>query len=211
MPEVKIIHNAIDVDRMDFDEQKRKEIRRKIGADDSSYVIGNAGRLHFQKNQSFAIDVFREYLKINSDALLVLVGQGEDENALRERSEDIKDKVIFAGIQTDMQAWLSSFDLFLFPSLFEGLSVSAMEAQANGLPVLASEKVIPEEVKIASNFLFFSLEASSKSWADQIEVMRTAFSRNSFTNVRSEFRERGFDISIEAGKLEGMLYEAISD
>ena len=83
-----VIHNAIDVERMRFDEEKRKAIRTKYGWKDK-YIIGNVGRLHFQKNQSFALDIFVEYLKKNKNVLLVLVGQGEDERMLKEKVDKL--------------------------------------------------------------------------------------------------------------------------
>ena len=83
-----MIHNAIDVERMRFDEEKRKAIRTKYGWKDK-YIIGNVGRLHFQKNQSFALDIFAEYLKKNKNALLVLVGQGEDKRMLKEKADKL--------------------------------------------------------------------------------------------------------------------------
>ena len=83
-----VIHNAIDVERMRFDEEKRKAIRTKYGWKDK-YIIGNVGRLHFQKNQSFALDIFAEYLKKNKNALLVLVGQGEDKRMLKEKADKL--------------------------------------------------------------------------------------------------------------------------
>ena len=203
LPKAVIIHNAIDVGRISYDEDNRKAIRSKLQIDENTYVIGNVGRLHFQKNQGFAIDVFREYLKMNPDSRLVLIGQGEDGDMLRKRAADLGEKVLLAGVQSDIQGWLSAFDLFLFPSLFEGLSISAMEAQGNGVPVLASDKVIPPEVKIAPNFIFFSLDRSAEEWAQMITQIKAGYKR--CRDTRKAFIEKGFDISTEAKKLEGML------
>lgn len=205
MPQVKIIHNAIDVSRIAYDETKRKAIRSRLHIDESTYVIGNVGRLHFQKNQAFAINVFREYLKLNPDSRLILIGQGEDEKVLKSKAADISDKVIFTGVQSDIQGWLSAFDLFLFPSLFEGLSISAMEAQGNGVPAFASEAVIPPEVKITPNFTFFSLDQTAGEWARMISQIKTDYKRCGEPEIREAFIKKGFDISTEAKKLEGLL------
>ena len=172
-----IIHNAIDVRRISYDEDKRKAIRSKFQIGENTYVIGNVGRLHFQKNQAFAIDVFREYLIMNPNSRLILIGQGEDSEMLRKRASDLGEKVLFTGVQSDIQGWLSAFDLFLFPSLFEGLSISAMEAQGNGIPVLASEGVIPPEVKITPNFIFFSLDQTAEKWAKMISQIKISYKR----------------------------------
>ena len=200
-----VIHNAIDVERMRFDEEKRKAIRTKYGWKDK-YIIGNVGRLHFQKNQSFALDIFAEYLKKNKNALLVLVGQGEDERMLKEKADKlgIKDSVYFAGVQSDIQAWLSSFDLFLFPSVFEGLGIAGLEAEVNGLPTIASKRVIPEEVKINDSFCFIDLEAGANAWSEKIEEL-SSVERAEYCDVKKRFVEKGYDIDTETGKLETLL------
>lgn len=200
-----IIHNAIDMGRISYNADKRRAIRNKLRIGENTYVIGNVGRLHFQKNQAFAIDVFREYLKMNPDSRLILIGQGEDGDRLRERASDLGEKVLFTGVQSDIQGWLSAFDLFLFPSLFEGLSISAMEAQGNGIPVLASEGVIPHEVKIAPNFIFFSLDQTAEKWAKMISQIKTGYKRCGEAEIQKAFIKKGFDISTEAQRLEGML------
>ena len=200
-----IIHNAIDVRRISYDEDKRKAIRSKFQIGENTYVIGNVGRLHFQKNQAFAIDVFREYLIMNPNSRLILIGQGEDSEMLRKRASDLGEKVLFTGVQSDIQGWLSAFDLFLFPSLFEGLSISAMEAQGNGIPVLASEGVIPPEVKITPNFIFFCLDQTAEKWAKMISQIKISYKRCGEAEIRKAFIKRGFDISTEAQRLEGML------
>ena len=200
-----VIHNAIDVDRLAFCSEKRERIRREYGWGDRR-IIGNIGRLHFQKNQTFILEIFKEYLKVNPNSLLVLVGQGEDEAKLRSLADSlqIEDKVFFAGVQRDIQAWLSGFDLFLFPSKFEGLSIAALEAQANGIPILASRKVIPEEVKMNRNFHFYSLEEDAASWSRQIEILRDE-ERIPYDEIKATFVRLGYDISSEAKKLEKML------
>ena len=92
----------------------------------SKFVIGNVGRLHFQKNQMFALEIMMYLLKQMQDCVLMFVGQGEDENKLRKRAKElgISENIIFAGVQSDIGAYLSAFDLFLFPSVFEGLSIA---------------------------------------------------------------------------------------
>lgn len=200
-----VIHNAIDVERMRFDETKRNAIREKYGWQDN-YIIGNVGRLHFQKNQSFALDIFAEYRKTNKNALLVLVGQGEDEQMLKEKAErlGLEDSVFCTGVQTDIQAWLSSFDLFLFPSVFEGLGIAGLEAEVNGLPTIASGFVIPDEVKINDNFSFMDLNAGASAWSKQIEKFSTV-GRAEYGEIKKRFIKKGYDIDTETGRLEMLL------
>ena len=204
-PKSVLIHNAIDVDEMRFDENKRATIREEYGWTDK-YVIGNVGRLHFQKNQSFMIDIFKEYHSANPDSVLVLVGQGEDESMLKNKVSEysLDDSVHFVGIQKDIQGWLSSFDLFLFPSVFEGLSVAALEAQANAVPTLASKGVIPEEVRMNDSFIFFELDLGAKAWSKKIEEMKT-LKREKYEVVKNNFVSKGFEISTEAKKLQDMI------
>ena len=200
-----VIHNAIDVDRLKYDEQKRTDLRSKYGWE-NKFVIGNIGRLHFQKNQTFCLEVFSEYVKENPDSVMVFVGQGEDEEKLKQQAKDlhIEDKICFAGVQKDIQAWLSSFDLFLFPSLFEGLSVVALEAQANGVPVLASKGVIPEDVKMNNNFMFLDLQENSKAWSIKIG-QASAMERVDYQTTKMEFMNKGYDIETEVKKIERLL------
>jgi len=205
---VRIIHNAIDVDKMSFDGEKRKVIR-EANAFEDSYIIGNVGRLHFQKNQSFMIDVFKEYHSQYPDSILVLVGQGEDERILKERvvKEGLAESVRFMGVQKDIQGWLSSFDLFLFPSLFEGLGVALLEAQANGVPILASANVIPTEVRINDNFTFMSLEKTAGEWAKTIQDKRKKARRCILEDIKEGFITKGYDISTEADTLTHLLIQ----
>ena len=207
MEKAVIIRNAIDGKAFVFDARKREEIRRAIGAESGTFVVGHTGRLHYQKNQSFLLDVMAEYDRLDPQWLLVLVGQGEDEKKLREKSRQagISSKVVFAGVQTDIQAWLSGFDLFAFPSLFEGLGIAALEAQANGLPVIASEGVIPEEVKLTDTFVFRSLDQSPRQWAEGIAAMKKTAVRKETGEELKEIREKGYDISSEVKKLEDRL------
>lgn len=208
LPKAIIIHNAIDVKRVAFDAKKREEVRKQMGIREEDFVIGNVGRLHFQKNQAFALDVFSKYLEKDPAAKLVFVGQGEDEQMLKEKcgALGITDHVIFAGVQSDIQAFLSAFDLFFFPSVFEGLSIAALEAQANGVPFLASYGVIPEEVRMNENFVFFSLDKTPEQWAAKLEEMK-ACDRLDRDRVYRNFVEKGYEISHETEKLEQLLLQ----
>lgn len=204
-----IIHNAIDVDRLKFDEKKRNTIREQYGWQDK-FVIGNIGRLHFQKNQSFCLDVFSEHIKQNPKSVMVFVGQGEDEEKLKMKAKDlhIDQNVYFVGVQKDIQAWLSSFDLFLFPSLFEGLSVVALEAQANGVPVLASNGVVPKQIKINYNFTFYDLMETSKKWSKMIDEIKK-YDRAFFDDILDQFTSFGYNIKIESEKVQALLLKSI--
>lgn len=208
---VVIIRNSISVKRMEFNLEKREKYRRDLGCKESEYVIGNIGRLHFQKNQQFCLEIFEKFQKQIPDSRLVLVGQGEDEKLLKEKATllGVADHVCFAGMQIDIQGWLSAFDVFLFPSKFEGLPVVALEAQANGLPMLASAKVIPEDVKINDNFAFLDLDAGAKAWSETLMTMQKQSVRMDWNQIYQNFAEKGYEIETETKKLEDLFLKDI--
>ena len=190
---------------MQFNLTKRNEIRNDYSLD-TFEVIGNVGRLHFQKNQDFIIDIFNELQKENKNYKLVLVGQGEDEMKLKQKVSELKleESVIFTGVQSDIQAWLSAFDFFLFPSRFEGLSIAGLEAQANGLPVLCSSKVNPIELKVNDNFHFCSLENPIDDCKKGI-VEGLKVGRMSQEDIMKNFISCGYDIHEESKRFERIM------
>ena len=208
---VVMIRNSISVDRMAFDEEKRRNYREKLQCDERTWVIGNVGRLHFQKNQKFCLDIFQHFLKKYPNACLVLIGQGEDETDLKMLTAryGISEKVYFAGKQTDICGWLSAFDTFLFPSKFEGLPIAALEAQANGVPMLASAKVIPQEVKINSNFVFLDLDEGAEVWSEHLSQMQKTAKRLDVSEVKQNFTEKGYNIETETVKLEKLFLKDV--
>ena len=164
-----ILPNSVDPERFLFDQAGRDRIRREYHWQDKQ-IIGNIGRLHFQKNQAFAVEVFSAYHRTDPGSVLVLVGQGEEERSLRNEAErlGLSGCVVFAGVQDSIQDWLSAFDLFLFPSRFEGMSVALIEAQANGVPVLASTEAMEEAHRFNDNVVRLPLEEPAQKWAEMI-------------------------------------------
>ena len=146
--EVKIIHNAIDVDKFKFDEVARKKLRKEFGIKDSTVVIGHVGRFVQQKNHTFLVDVFKEYHKKNPDSKLLLVGSGPLEDEIKKKVErlGLKDSVLFLGQRDDINKLYSVMDVFCLPSLYEGLPVVGVEAQAAGLPCVFSDKITNDTV-----------------------------------------------------------------
>lgn len=206
MPRVKIIKNAIDLNDVKFDLRKRQSIRKKYNLDDN-FVIGNVGRLHFQKNQTFAIDILNVLIRKNKKIKLVLVGDGPDKSALVEKVKKLKleNYVLFTGVQTNINEWLSAFDLFLFPSRFEGLSIAGLEAEANGLPVLAAKDGITTELKINDNFKFLSLKEPAYTWANEINNNIQNYERTNQKKIIANFKKSGYDINSEVKKLESLF------
>lgn len=199
----KLIKNAISLDELNYSQTKRKEIRTKLNIT-KKYVIGNVGRLNFQKNQTFIIDMLPQLLKKIPNAVVVFVGEGDDRKKLEEkiRNLNLKTKILLVGRQDDVSAWYSSFDVLLFPSLFEGLSVTLLEAQANGLPILASNNVHPEEEKLNSNFLYLSLDEDMKEWVNKLNYIAKNVKREDISNIKNNFQKNGYEINTAAKQLQ---------
>ncbi len=206
---VQIIKNGIDVERVSFNENKRKEIRKKNNITDDTLVIGNVGRLHFQKNQTFALEILNELVNHtnNKKTKLILVGQGPDEQMLKEKSKELNltENVIFTGVQNDIQGWLSAFDIFIFPSLFEGLGIAGLEAEANGMPVFAANNATPEELKINNNFHFLNLNDGIKKWARDIK--NSPLQRENRKTIEENFKTSGYNIDESVKKVYSLFLE----
>lgn len=150
-----IIKNGVQVTRFVYDLHKREAIRAQYGLSDEMHLLGTVGRLNSVKNQSFLIDILHA---LNENYYLMLVGDGECREALYEKTKKygLVNRVLFVGAQSDIQSYLSAFDLFLMPSHHEGLGISAIEAQANGLECIVSTG-IPREVNL-TNVQYLSVD-----------------------------------------------------
>lgn len=164
-----LLKNAIDVKKYAYSELSRKKIRDELNLN-GKFVIGHIGRFHPQKNHTFLIDIFAEIHKKNLDSVLVLVGIGELMNSVKEKVAklNLSDSVIFTGVRADVNDLLSAFDTFLFPSLFEGLPVTLVEAQAAGIPCFVSDTVT-SEIAISELVRFLPINQGTKPWVDAIE------------------------------------------
>lgn len=159
------IPNAIDAMHFKFDAALRKEKRQELGID-KKLVIGHVGRFSYPKNHAFLIDTFHEIAKKEDSAVLVLVGTGENEEAIRKQVEryDLVEKIYFLGSRADVNELYQAMDIFVMPSRFEGVPMVGVEAQFAGLPCIFSDKV-PSEIMFHDNCKFLSLESSPSVWA----------------------------------------------
>ena len=196
---VKIIHNGVDVEKYHFDSVEHEKIKNQMGHS-GKIVFGNVARFKKQKNHEFLIDIFAEINKMNQNTVLILVGQGELEENMKEKVAKLglDDCVEFLGARNDVPKLLKDFDVFLLPSLFEGLPLVGIEAQAAGLPVLAADTVT-KELNITGNVGFVSLEKPAKFWAEKILDIVNDFSRRDMTEA---VRLAGYDIKETAKWLE---------
>lgn len=167
-----VFENAIDPEKFIYNEETRTKKREELGIEEAAFVIGNVGRLHSQKNQKFLIDIFNKYLKINPNAYLLIIGQGELEQALiaQATSLGIKDRVIMPGFKSNISDYYNAMDIFCLPSIYEGLGIVGIEAQMNGLPCIYSDKCVPE-VDISNKSLFLNLDHPN-DWVKAIECIR---------------------------------------
>ena len=199
--QVTIITNAIDIKRFAFSLSSRNELRKKYDLGDS-LVVGHVGRFHPQKNHEFIIDVFNNLLKIEHNSYLILIGEGPLKSNIEclVKKLQLSDKVIILNPLIDVEKYYSAMDIFLFPSLYEGLGIAAIEAQTSGLPTLLSDK-IPSPCKISDSTAFLSLGDNAEEWAKTLKQLydnRLIASREQGQNAA---RLHGYDIDIEARKL----------
>lgn len=200
-----VVNNAIDPMNFKYDDDISRKVRREMGAE-QKIVIGNIGRLHFQKNQTFLLEIFDALQEKAPESELWLVGEGEDAEKLKRKAKNLKidKKVRFLGVRNDVPDLLCAMDCFVLPSLFEGLSVALLEAQAAGLPCVASRDVIPSEVEVLPELCTRkSLSDSAKEWAGQIVVLASA-KRSREVNM-DFFSRRGYNIHVEAKKMEKLF------
>lgn len=166
--EVHILHNGLILQNFQYSQQAAVDIRKEFHIEDK-FVIGHIGRFFHQKNHAFLIDVFAEIVKVRKDAILMLVGSGELQKdiQLKVERDGLTDHVIFTGVRKDIGNILSAMDVFVFPSLFEGMPNAVIEAQANGLHCFVSD-TITKEANISGLVTYLPLESGAKKWADKI-------------------------------------------
>lgn len=201
----KIINNAIDVNNYAFNTKKRNEIRNKYNIGDNEILIGHVGRFEEQKNHDKIIDIFNEICKKNSNYKLILIGKGSLEEKIKTKVKDLglKEKVIFTGAINNVNEYYSAMDLFLFPSLYEGLSVVLVEVQASGLNVFSSN-VMEDSVKITDLYHEYSLEEPNNVWADEILKSKIIKDRCIYSKKISESI---YNIQKESKKMEDFFLD----
>lgn len=163
-----LVHNGIDLNLYHFDEQNRQSVRAEFGVEDK-YVIGHVGRFNQQKNHKKLIEIFEELKREKPDAVLLLVGKGELEGDIKKlvRDKCLADSVIFAGVRSDVPRLLSGMDVFVFPSLYEGMPNTVIEAQASGLPSIVAD-TITREANITGLVTYLPLSLPAEKWALKI-------------------------------------------
>lgn len=203
----KVVNNAIDTSKYIYDEYKRNVIKKGLNLD-NNFVIGHVGRFNEQKNHNFIIDIFYELTKLNNNAHLLLIGEGDLKESIitKVKALNISEKVTFYGLCDHVNDILQAFDVFLFPSLYEGLPVTIIEAQASGLECFISNKV-PKECILTKNIEILSLNDSAARWAKNINKYKNGYKRS---NTIKEIRDSGYDIKNNAKKFEEFYFNEIN-
>lgn len=166
---VEVIPNGINTEDFKFSIEKRHSFLDEINISESNLILGNIGRFQTQKNHKFMIDILRHLLNKNENVYLLLVGEGELKEEIVEYAKEMYtfEHIIFLGERKDIGAFLSAIDVFIFPSLFEGFGIAALEAQASGAYTIVSD-TIPKEVNVTGNVQYLSID-NPLLWANTIE------------------------------------------
>lgn len=195
----RVLNNAIDTKKYGYNIEIRNKKRKELGIS-NEFVIGNVGRFHVQKNQLFLIEIVKELISINSNIRLLLVGSGEMENVIKDKiaEEKLNKNVIILSNRADVNELYQAMDMFVLPSLYEGLPVSGIEAQTAGLPCVFSDVITPK-ADITGNVKFISLEENPLNWAKEMQKIYKNFLRK---DVNEKIKKAGYDANLEAKKLQ---------
>ena len=196
---VKIIKNGINADVYAFRPEIRGEVRRRMKLT-NRFVVGHVGRFVSQKNHGFLIDIFHSVYQKNPRAILMLVGAGKLESAIQAKARQlgIENSVLFLGERSDIPRLMQAMDVFVLPSLYEGLSIASVEAQAAGLPCVISDTVT-KEIALTDSVKFLSLSEPPEIWAERILKLGRNENRNT---GEVKIHEAGYDITKTAEYLE---------
>lgn len=201
---IRIVYNAIDIGKFEYNPKARDVHRGELQLN-KRFLLGHVGRLTYQKNQQFLIDVFSQVHDRAPDTALVLIGAGEDEENIKKQIKlrGLEGSVYLLGARLDAYQIFSAFDMFVLPSRYEGLGITLIEAQANGLKCLAS-MAVPNEVNVSGQVEFLPLDIAC--WVDKILSVKALGIKR--TDNHSIMMESNYNISNEAKKLEELYVES---
>lgn len=205
-----ILPNGFDTTRFIFSEQKRNRIRKELQLE-NKLVLGHIGRFNETKNQKYLLEIFKEIAERDKDAWLLLVGTGPDFDMISKlvNNHQFSQRIILYGESEDVSALYSSMDIFLFPSLYEGLGLVAVEAQISGLPCIVSDKV-PRIVKVWDYVSFLPIENESrKYWIEQIVKYKKCLPNRIDVYQRNKNIIQKFDILSCAKALEKIYCDLV--
>lgn len=196
---VAYVRNGIVTERFAYNGETRRKVRRELELQDGTFLIGNVGRMTTQKNQVFLVDILCELKKRYGDTKLLICGDGELRGKIWKRGESlgVADSLILPGRCSNIEEILQAMDAYVMPSIHEGLTVAAVEAQCAGLPVVLSDTMSKQTV-IAGNCRMVSLKKTAAEWAEEILELRGM----RYENAEKEVREAGFHVRETASFLQ---------
>jgi len=202
---VEMVYNAINVEDFKFNKEKRNSIKKELQIE-NSFVLGFVGRLQYQKNPLFLVDIFEKVRPFIPNAKMLIVGEGDMRNELQNKINErgFTNEMLLLGNRTDVKDLLNAFDLFVLPSYHEGLPYVAVEAQTSGLMCFLSDR-ITREVDITNNVRFLSIDTDASNWKEAIEKQLNVIQNNDRDSVFETIKNSNFNIKNEAKRLERLL------
>lgn len=203
-----ILNNSIDAKKFIYDEKTRESVRKELNID-NKFVVGHIGRFHPSKNHEFILDVFKEISNKSKESVLILVGDGELKESIKNKVKELglQNNVIFTGVRSDIERILQGLDIFIFPSIYEGLGIVAVESQAAGLRTIVSNS-IPKEAFVTDLIEMVSLESPKSDWVDTIMKYTNGYERN---NTYEQICNKGYDINETVKWLEKFYLERLKN
>ena len=204
LPKVKILNNGVDLEVFKFKPEVREKLRKELEIDNETLVLGHVGRFTYEKNQVFLLDILKMYIEKHHTGRikLILVGDGNELVRVKDKAKKLglSKNVLFVGASNNVSNYMQVFDVFLFPSLYEGLGIVGIEAQATGLPVIASTG-IPKTMKVTDNVKFISLDEPER-WCSSIK----SYNCYRTLSAGSLVKAKGFDL-YDTSKIVKQLYD----
>lgn len=204
--QVKIIKNGIDVEKFKLDLSVRQQIRDELNLEENEIALVHIGRFNMQKNHKFLIDVYSKLIQADDKYFLFLFGEGELMLEVKQQVKklNLEKKVKFMGVKGNIHDYLQAMDIFLLPSLFEGLPLTGIECQASGLPCLLSD-TITQEVKITKLVRFLPINKDADVW---VETIRDIVSQNKVRqSEENNIKSAGYDIKETAKNIQEFYIE----
>ncbi|MDT3766196.1 glycosyltransferase family 1 protein [Priestia filamentosa] len=201
-----IIKNGVDLKRFAFRKEIRNKIRKELKVHEDTHIVGHVGRFQQMKNHDFLVDVFAKFHRKNPNSVLLLVGDGDLRQTVEQKVRDLKlgQAVHFLGTRSDVHEVMQAFDVLLFPSLYEGLPVTLVEAQALGIKCVISD-CITKEIDLGLELVkFISLNEPLSAWVEEVAK------RDYLNNSHEKIIQNGYDIRTTSNWLQNFYYEEIS-
>ncbi|WP_170832746.1 glycosyltransferase [Butyrivibrio sp. INlla16] len=206
----RIINNAIDLNKFEFKEEKKQKVVDEFHLE-GKHIYGHIANYIASKNHSFLMDIFSEIAKLDDKAVLICLGEGElkAETVQKAAELGISDKVIFTGIRHDAQNFMSAFETMIFPSFFEGLPLTLVEAQVAGLPILMSDTITDKVIVTKGLVEAKALSDGAADWAKRAVEIREKNEGASRSCQRESIREHGYDLEQLVRWYEGFLESVV--